>query len=163
MKVVYRLSLGMAVLFIFIRSYNVDTTEVPYPEGYRMWTHIKSGMVGPKSRMYNVLGGFFHVYANPLALKGLETGNFEDGAVFAFDRLEMNETESGDIVEGKCRLVDVMVRDSKKYESTGGWGYEEFAGDSKTNRTILTQATSKCFNCHAKQKGKSFVFSSFRK
>lgn len=61
---------------------------VPYPEGYREWTHVKSEIVGPESPIYKKYGGIHHIYANPKAVEGLNKGKFADGAVFVFDQLE---------------------------------------------------------------------------
>jgi len=71
MRLAYPFIIGALVCLILASSFKIENDEVPYPEGYRMWTHIKSGMVGPKSKSYNVLGGFYHVYANPLAMRDL--------------------------------------------------------------------------------------------
>ena len=30
--------------------------KVPYPEGYRRWTHVRSGLTGPESPDYEVTG-----------------------------------------------------------------------------------------------------------
>ena len=30
---------------------------VPYPVGYRQWTHVKSTLIGPKSPAYDKIGG----------------------------------------------------------------------------------------------------------
>src|SRR5262245_20063650 len=56
-----------------------------------------------------------------------------------------------------------MVKDSKRYAATGGWGFEEFRGDSQTDRMIGADAATKCYACHTSQKERDFVFSSYRK
>lgn len=151
---------SVIVLLLNLRAARLSpSTEVPYPEGFRYWTHVKSGMVGPKSKMYDQLGGFFHVYANEKAMEGYRTGLFPDGSIIAFDRILMRETDGGDLEETDRRLTDVMMKDSKKFSETGGWGYEEFKGSSTTERV----ATTSCFTCHAKTEKTDYVFSKFRK
>jgi len=151
------------VIFINAMGWKDSGNEIAYPEGYRTWTHIKSGMVGPKSANFRTLGGFFHIYANDKAMKGYRSGNFANGSIIAFDRLEMVENENGNIAEGNRRLLDVMVKDSQKYDSTGGWGFEEFKGNSVNERTVRHLVKQSCFNCHSKQDKNDFVFSQFRK
>jgi hypothetical protein len=123
---------------------------VPYPEGYRKWPHIKASLVGPTSPNFKTFGGFNHIYANDKAMEGYATGNFPQGSVFIFDVLEGIE-KNGNTVEGNRRYMDVMIKDSIKYGSTGGWGYEEFKGNSKTERILTEARRTECINCHNKQ------------
>jgi hypothetical protein len=138
--------------------------EVQYPKGWREWTHIKSHLIGPKSAVYPTLGGFQHIYANEKGMEGYRTGNFPEGSILIYDFLEGIEDSSGATAEGPRRFTSVMVRDSKRYASTGGWGFEEFRGDSETDRMIgQAAAPTKCFACHQKVKDNNFVFSAYRK
>lgn len=150
--VISLLLLGCIVL-ISAGNTSLQTTEdIAYPEGFRTWTHVKTGLTQR---------GFHHIYANSTALEGYKTGKFLDGSVIVFDVIEatVNNTDTN---EGKRRLVDVMVRNTKLYGATGGWGYEEFRGDSKTDRAIRSLAATACYNCHAKQKTNDNVFSQLR-
>jgi hypothetical protein len=52
-----------------------------------------------------------------------------------------------------------MVKDSKKYAATGGWGFAQFDKDGKPN---LTEAALKtCFPCHEPGKARDFVFTHY--
>lgn len=135
--------------------------EVPYPEGYRAWKHVKSMVIEEGHPLYTSVGGIHHVYANEKALEGYRTGAFPDGAVIIFDLLEANAADNA-IVEGKRKLLGVMHKDGEKFAATGGWGFEGFAGDSKTERSVGANAATACFGCHTAQKQKDFVFSSYR-
>lgn len=137
--------------------------EVPYPKGYRDWTHIKSNLIGPQSPNYAQIGGYQHVYANKIGMEGYRTGQFPEGSVLVYDFLESRETAPGNIAEGPRRFTSVMVKDSKRYAATGGWGYEEFRGDSETERMIAAEASTKCFACHSSKKDRDYVFSSYRR
>lgn len=137
--------------------------EVPYPTGYRDWTHVKSNLIGPKSPLYKDIGGYQHVYANEKGMEGYRTGRFPEGSVLIYDFLEGVETDSGSTVEGPRRFTSVMVKDSKRYAATGGWGYEEWRGDSTTDRMIAADAATKCFACHQNRADHDYVFSSYRK
>ena len=137
--------------------------EVPYPKGWRDWTHVKSNLIGPKSTLYPTIGGYQHVYANEKGMEGYRTGKFPEGSILIYDFLESRETESGSTVEGPRRFTSVMVKDTKRYAATGGWGYEEFRGDSETDRMIAADAPTKCYACHTGQKDNDYVFSKYRK
>lgn len=134
---------------------------VPYPSGYREWTHVKSMVIEDGHPLSASFGGIHHLYANEKALDGYRTGKFPDGAVIAFDLLEAARADQA-ITEGKRKVLGVMQKDAKRFASTGGWGFEAFAGDSKSERVVRDQAQTACFGCHTAQKSKDFVFSSYR-
>ena len=50
-----------------------------------------------------------------------------------------------------------MVKDSKKYAATGGWGFADFKngkpGDEALHKT--------CFPCHQPAKGRDYVFTHY--
>lgn len=132
--------------------------NVAFPEGYRAWTHIKSSLTGPQSPGFQANGGFHHIYANEKAMQGYSTGKFPEGSILVFDVIEVNE-KNGNFSQGKRIRVDVMMKDSIKYSSTGGWGYDEFKESSKTERILTSAARTACFNCHSSQK--DYIFSEF--
>jgi len=144
----------------YANSFYKEQPKVPYPEGFRQWKHVKSGAIGPKSKGFAQFGGFHHIYANSEALKGYESGIFPQGSVLVFDKFEMIDDGNGNITEGKRTSMDVMLKDIR-YDSTGGWGYEEFLGDSKTERAPKMLMTG-CYQCHSNKKSSDFVFSKMR-
>ena len=133
--------------------------DVPYPDGFRRWTHIKSELTAPRNDA-DTRAGIHHIYANPLALGGYESGQFPDGSVIVFDLLAVT-TDGGVTKESTRKLIDVMRKDSTRFATTGGWGFEEFAGDSRTG-VLGDRATGACFQCHTQRKDSDFVFSAFR-
>ena len=158
------LALTVACLLTWsLASWARPNGAVPYPTGYRNWTHVKSSLIGPKHPSFERDGGFHHIYANEKALEGYRAGKFPDGAVLVDDGLVLKETENGAVVEGARRRIAVMLKDSQRYAETGGWGYEVFKGDSQTERTGTAEVVAKCFACHGQQKEHDSVFSQFRK
>ena len=137
-----------------------ESNEVTFPSGYRNWLHAKSMLIQPGHALENPFQGIHHVYANGKAAAGLKSGHYADGSVLVFDLLNYEEKDKT-IQEGSRKLVGVMQKDSVKYSATGGWGFEGFAGDSKTERLVKDGGKS-CFDCHASQKDKDYVFSEFR-
>lgn len=135
---------------------------VPYPEGYRQWTHVKSMVINQGHPLYEAFGGIHHIYANKGAEQGYRTGKFPDGAVIVFDLLEAKSADNA-VQEGARKVVGVMHKSAGKYKATGGWGFEGFKGDSRTERAVGANAATACFQCHAPQKSNDYVFSAFRK
>jgi hypothetical protein len=133
---------------------------VPFPEGYRSWLHAKSMLIQPGHALENPFQGLHHVYANKQAEAGLKTGKYADGSVLVFDLLQYQEKDKT-IQEAERKLVGVMLKDAKKFAATGGWGFEGFAGDSKTERLVKDGGLS-CFACHASEQKTDYVFSQYR-
>ncbi|MEP7322206.1 MAG: cytochrome P460 family protein [Saprospiraceae bacterium] len=159
----YMLTMLPIIGFIIVISLSFSHTieyEVPYPEGYRTWTHVKTGLVGPANPNFLTSGGYHHIYANEKAMLGYNTGIFPEGSVLVFDVINFKE-QNGNFPETDRKQLDVMLKDSTRYSSTGGWGYDEFRGDSHTERNITQAVRIQCFNCHAKNE--DYVFSMFRK
>lgn len=148
--------LGLAGLV----SSNAFAAEVDFPGGYRDWHHVKSMVIQPGHPLENPFGGIHHIYANTKAQQGLKTGNYPDGAVLVFDLLNYSEGGSA-LQEGSRKLVGVMQRHAKKFKSTGGWGYEGFAGNSKSER-LTKDGGKSCFECHQAQEKSQYVFSKAR-
>jgi hypothetical protein len=49
------------------------------------------------------------------------------------------------------KVLGVMQKDAQKWKDTGGWG------------AVGANAAAACFQCHASQKDRDFVFSGYRK
>jgi hypothetical protein len=59
------------------------------------------------------------------------------------------------------RRVDVMIKDSSVYKSTGGWRFERFMGNQSTEDAVHDSGAS-CFQCHSKASAHGFVISQLR-
>ena len=102
------------------------------------------------------------ILGNPVAVEALRKGTLPlpDGAMLAklaWKREPMPEFQ-GAFKPGASPRLEFMVKDSKKYPSTGGWGFARFIdgkpADEATHKT--------CFPCHeANVKGHDFVFTTF--
>ncbi|GIX31601.1 MAG: cytochrome c oxidase subunit III [Porticoccaceae bacterium] len=150
-------ALGWAVLPLCAAAAEV----VEYPEGYRNWTHVKSMVIEQGHALYESFGGIHHIYANESALRGYRAGEFPDGSVLVFDLLEA-QAEDHALVEGPRKVLGVMVKDRTRFAATGGWGFEGFAGGDPNQRVVADKAAEACFACHAQQRERDYVFSSWR-
>ena len=134
--------------------------DIEYPEGYREWTHVKSMVIEPGHPLENPFQGIHHIYGNKKAMSGYKKGKFSNGSVIVFDLLNYKHSDKT-IVEEDRKLIGVMKKDSKA-KSTGGWLYQAFKADSKTDK-IVSDGGKSCYSCHLSQKNSDFVFSSYRK
>ena len=53
--------------------------------------------------------------------------------------------------------VQFMVKDSRKYAATGGWGFAQFNDDKAVDEAVLKT----CFPCHQAVAGRDFVFTRY--
>jgi hypothetical protein len=132
--------------------------------GYRDWKLISvAHEAGNLNDIRAILG-------NDIAIKAYREGKrlFPDGAVIA--RLAWNyvPSEENDKVFGRDQsfvagsapdwYLQFMVKDSKKYASTGGWGYAQF---DKNGKPADQAKHETCFPCHAPVKDRDFVFTRY--
>ena len=125
---------------------------VPYPEGFRSWTVVKSLVIGPGHDSFAKRGGIHHYYANDKAVLGYRTGTFPDGSMVVDEAVFTKDGEGragGIVFEGDRRFLDVMVKDGRRFEATGGWGYEHFDRDDRTGQ-LSDSDRAACSTCHAK-------------
>jgi hypothetical protein len=129
---------------------------VTVPDGYRNWQLIAvSHRTDNKDELRAVLG-------NDIAMKAFR-GNrlpFPDGSMMAklaWKREPMKEFP-GAWSPGVAPRIEFMVKDSKKYASTGGWGFGRFIDGKPADEA----AHQTCFPCHqASVKDHDFVFTRY--
>jgi hypothetical protein len=128
---------------------------VKIPAGYRQWELVAVSHEAGLDELRGVLG-------NDVAMKAYRDGTlpFPDGTILA--KLAWKHVPlagiDGAFVTGAATTVQIMVKDAKKYASTGGWGFGRFI-DGKP----VDEAQHKtCFACHeANVKGHDLVFTRF--
>ena len=152
------------------------THEITLPHGYRDWTLISVATVGgPVNDLRAKLG-------NDVATRAFRDGKlpFPDGTIIA--RLawsrsasEENNTALRPILErgagpdaaqkilaesfvaGAPTNVQLMVKDSTRYASTGGWGFAQFTDGKPDAGPVL----GTCFSCHSPAKDRDYVFTRY--
>lgn len=149
------------LLISFLTVYSFAEEKNYYPEKYRGWFHVKSMVIEKGHPLYDAFGGIHHIYANKTALKALkDKKTYPNGSTFVFDLLDA-KIENNAIVEGERKVIGVMIKDSKKFKDTGGWGFFAYKGDTKEQ--IVKDMKSACFECHSAQKDSDYIFSTYRK
>lgn len=137
-------------------------------QGYRDWRLISvkqlTGAGGKLKQLRAQLG-------NDIAIEAFRAATFPDGAIIA--ALHWNEASSdadnkvlaegfpGAGLEssfaGAAVNVQFMIKDSKKYAATGGWGFADFTNGKPGNEALHQQ----CFACHQPAKDRDFVFTHY--
>jgi hypothetical protein len=139
----------------------VPVFEIKIPPGYRDWKLISvAHEAGNLNDLRAVLG-------NGVAIKAYREGKlpFPDGTIIA--RLAWNYVPSEEnnkvfgrdqsFVAGSPTNVQFMVKDSKKYAATGGWGFAQFKNGKPDEKADLKT----CFSCHEPIKARDFVFTQY--
>lgn len=152
--------IGAAIVALPLLAMAVPGEPVAYPDGYRSWTHVKSMVIHADHGLADPFEGIHHVYANDAALAGLQGDAYRDGATLVFDLLGQ-VPGGGATQEGERKFIGVMEYDTERFAATGGWGFEVFAGDSRTERGVDDGGAS-CFACHQAVKENQYVFSRYR-
>jgi hypothetical protein len=161
MKASAMLSLLSAVLLVAISLFSAESADdIKPPVGYRNSFHVNTMVVDKASPLFEALGGMHNVYANARAAAALKKGGpYPNGSQFVTDVHNFTITE-GSYVEGARKGAATMIKDSKKYASTGGWGFQFWAeGDPK--KPQVTDAANQCFACHLPKKDQDYVYSTY--
>lgn len=151
--------LVICVLFLILSFFILSDSFAKKRDFYRFWYHVKSMVIFDKKHpLYDPFSGIHHVYVNKTGLETIKIQgkrSFPEGTKIAIVFYNHKE-DQGAFVEGKKRLEAFMVKNSKKYKNSDGWGY--FAYDSKGNPMVKNMKTD-CHSCHAQVKEQDFVFS----
>lgn len=158
MSKLHRVTLTAAAILISTGLHAADAID--YPGDYRQWTHAKSMTVHAGHALETPFKGIHHVYANAAAVDGLRGGEYADGASFAFDQFAY-VTRDKLSTEGKRVLLGVMVKDRARFPDTGGWGFEAWAGDSRSQR-LVNDGGQSCYGCHTQVEKRGYVFTEWR-
>jgi Cytochrome P460 len=138
----------------------ISADDIKPPAGYRHWLHVNTMIVDKASPLFEGLGGMHNVYINSAGEAALKKGGpYPDKTMFVTDLHDFTVSD-GSYVEGAQKGLAVMVKDSKKFASTGGWGFQFFAGgDAK--KPAVTDPTKQCFECHQPKKDGDYVYSTY--
>ena len=137
------------------------TFGIKIPAGYRDWKVISvAHEAGNNDDLRAVLG-------NDVAINAYreEKLPFPDGAIIARLAWSYVPSEENNKVFGRAQSfvagppinVQFMVKDSKKYAATGGWGFAQF----KDGVPLEDAALAPCFPCHVPIKSRDYVFTRY--
>jgi Cytochrome P460 len=150
-------TLGMIAVTLYPA---VSADDIKLPTGYRQWFHVNTMVVSKDSPLFDAIGGMHNVYINSVGEAALKKGGaYPNRTMFVSDVHEFTVSD-GSYVEGARKGTAVMVKDAKKYASTGGWGFQLFAGGDPA-KPIVTDAAKMCFECHTPKKDQDYVYSTY--
>ena len=135
---------------------------IKLPRGYRDWKLISvAHEEGSLNDLRAILG-------NDIAIKAFREGKrpLPDGAIVARLAWRYESSEENNKTFGRSQSfvagapvngLQFMVKNSRRYASTGGWGFAQFddgmPADEAKHRT--------CFPCHEPAKARDFVFTRY--
>lgn len=172
MKTLPAILLAIATLICGVASvavafgWETKKTKTAYvdkiPPGYRDWKLISV------AREEGELDDIRAVLGNEVVIKAYRDAKrpFPDGAIIA--RLAWSYLPSDENNEAFGRIqsyvagppkngVQFMIKDSRKYAATGGWGYGHFDDGTSADETMLKT----CFPCHQAVESRDFVFTNY--
>ena len=140
---------------------------VKIPAGYRDWKLIAVAnllVAGKVDQLRAQLG-------NDIAIKAFKEGKvpFPDGSIIAAIHWTRVPSEDNNkvlddpfpgaqsFVVGSPVNVQFMVKDSKKYAATGGWGFADFTAGKLGDKALHET----CFSCHTPAKDRDYVFTRY--
>lgn len=160
-------TLAGGVAFTATASRQADQEDAPIfvtkiPPGYRDWRLISV------AREEGSLNDIRAILGNDAAIKAYREGKlpFPDGAIIARLAWSHDASEENNKVFGQPQSfvagppkngVQFMVKDSKKYAATGGWGFAHFNDGKSADEKVLNT----CFACHANVKERDLVFTRY--
>lgn len=148
--------------------------ELVLPEGFREWVFIGAPLT--PHGLNNGKAGFpeyHHVYVNPDAFAVYQrTGAFPDGTVIAKELVLLQKGDFSDgsknapsgrgFFAGGFNGMDVMVKDSKRFKDSNGWGFFNFGHHAPPYlKTAGAAPSESCAGCHAANAGKGMVFKAY--
>jgi hypothetical protein len=132
--------------------------------GYEDWPTVAVSQTGDLIEV--ILG-------NPVMIEAYRAGvpgngkTFPDGSKMAkihWKAKKSAEAPEPTTVPDTLHDVDFMVRDSKRFSDTGGWGYAQFNYDAASDAFTPDGSGSNCgFACHTIVAAKDYVFTAYGK
>jgi Cytochrome P460 len=129
MKASTRLGLLSAAVVGAISPFAAESADdVKLPASYRNWYHVNTMIIDKASPLFEAMGGMHNVYINSVGEEALKKGApYPDKTVFLVDLHEFTISD-GSYVEGPRKASAIMLKDKKKYASTGGWAFQDLGG-----------------------------------
>lgn len=134
---------------------------ITIPPGYRDWK-----LVSVAHEAGN-LNDFRAILGNDIAIKAFREDKlpFPDGTIIARIAWRYVSSDENNKVFGRPQSfvagppinVQFLVKDSKKYAATGGWGFAQFT-DGKPDSEAVHKT---CFPCHDPAKAHDLVFTHY--
>ncbi|WP_428352948.1 cytochrome P460 family protein [Methyloprofundus sp.] len=130
---------------------------IEYPQGLTNWRVIGTSIRNDNNTQRVILG-------NSIAIKAARANTnklqWPKGAILAklVWKNSTLATWQAATVPGDFVHAEIMVRDTKKYAATGGWGYARWTGLELKPHGQDSSFVETCANCHKAAESTGFVF-----
>jgi len=129
---------------------------ITIPKDYKTWQPLGVSHRSDKDSLRIIL-------VNPIAMKAATAGKtnpWPDGSMIA--KLAWKDSTHPNFaaatVPGELNHVEFMLRDSKKFANTNGWGYARWLGMEQKPYGNGADFAQECSSCHLQAKDTGFVF-----
>jgi len=125
-----------------------------YPD-YMSWKVVAPSYREDKGQIRIVTG-------NAIAIAALHAGTkpLPDGSVLAKVAWKAEKHPSFPVatVPGDFAQVEFMVKDARRYQATGGWGFARFVGSGLKPYGKDATFVGECFGCHTPVANNDYLF-----
>jgi hypothetical protein len=144
----------------WIQSNDAARNVAPAPNGiaflpdYKNWKAISSTDRFDNHTLRQILG-------NDVAIKAIADSHINpwpDGTEFAKVAWFQQSDSDGTVGPGAFFQVEFMIRDSKKYAATKGWGWARWRGADLKPYGKDSNFAQECVGCHRPLKNTNYVF-----
>jgi hypothetical protein len=134
--------------------------------GYEAWQVIAPSQRTDNNELRIILGNTVMIEAYKKGIPG-NGKPFPEGSVVV--KIGWSEKKSPDfpaaIEPDELKRVEFIMKDSRRFPDTSGWGYARFLYDAKTSTFTPygkdSSFAQECYQCHTVVKGKDFIFTSY--
>ena len=135
-------------------------------KGYETWQVVAPSYRPDKKEVRYIIGNSTVISAYK---SGVPENNkpFPDGSILV--KIAYSEKPhpafAQALVPDVLQRIEFMVKDSKRFKDTGGWGYARFIYEAKTNTFKpygdSPSFASECYKCHLLVKDMDYVFTKY--
>jgi hypothetical protein len=142
--------------FAFDTGVKMSPNGISIPADYRNWRIIAPSHRSDNNTIRVILG-------NDVAIKASRSGKvvtWPDGSILAkivWKDINHEKWQSA-VIPGKFVHAEFMIKDSKKYSSTGGWGFARWKGLEQKPYGDDADFVKECFGCHTPVMENDYVF-----
>ena len=150
-----------------------ESGDLVLPDTFREWVFVGSSLTPNALNGGHALFQEYHnVYMEPCSYKSFEQTHMFPEKMILFKELQLTlpgQNASGSRTEpsgsgyfpGPLNGADVMVKDSKRYVESGGWGYYSFGHREPKAPTAQVKTKEECAYCHINSAKKDQVWAQF--
>jgi len=163
-------STSLVVVGGAISAQDKYTLQVPNGLGFSEFRGYEKWQVLSVSQSGDLLAV---IMANPVMIDAYQAGApgngkpFPDGSKMSkihWDSKKSADAPAPTTVPGTLHDTDFMVKDSKRFADSGGWGYGQFDYDSASDTFKPNGSGANCGHaCHTIVKSKDYVFTAYSK